>query len=190
MSQFDIEKFKDALQQLMALKAKPYDHKEWKTNGSLADQCSKILESIKETLSDVSAEWGMADAEIYVSKGASYFPKVPWIGILFEGEKPTDGVYPVIVFHKDGVIVACTESIANPQADFSSRCYTAEEIEKRMTDDGKAILPYVDEHMVRDSITWLSYDDVEAMTADKIKMSLRLAIEERQNYRKDHRIGG
>lgn len=190
MSQFDIEKFKDALFKFKELKAKPYDHNEWKTNGSLADQCSKILESIKETLSDVSAEWGMADAEIYVSKGAGNFPKDPWIGILFEGEKPTDGVYPVLGFYEDGLTICCVESFSQPQADFSSRCYTAEEIEKRMTDDGKAILPYVDEHVVRDSMTWLSYDDVEAMTADKIKMSLRLAIEERQNYRKDHPIGG
>lgn len=189
MKQFDIEKFKKALQQFTELKAKhtPYNGEEWKTNSSKKDnpagECVEILEAIKKTLADVSAEWGMADAEIYVSKGAGYFPKVPWIGILFKGERPTDGVYPALGFYEDGFIVSCTASFSRPQPEFQKLCYKRGEIKLLKADNGESISEYVNVRTAKDSVTWFPYDALAKTSASAIENAVRKAIDVHYAYR-------
>lgn len=189
MSRFNIEKFKEALQQFKELKAKntPYDCEKWKTNSgeenSLADRCVKILESIKNTLAEVSAEWKMDGAEIYVCKGAGYFPKVPWIGILFSGEKPTDGVYPVIGFYEDGLAIGCVESFSRPQGDFWKRCFTPTEVKKaKKSEGGGSSFRHIAVHM-SSKTKWFAFSDMDGITAEKLEEAVRSAVEEYHAWR-------
>lgn len=189
MKQFDIQKFREVMSEFCALKTAntPYDRETWKTNSSEEDgparKCIAILESVKGFLADVSAEWGMDGAKIHVSKGAGYFPKVPWIGILFKNEKPTDGVYPALGFYEDGFIVSCTASFARPQSQFLKRCYTKEEIKLLKADNGESISEYVNIRTAKDSITWFAYRDDAKLTEDRIKEALRKAIDVYHGYR-------
>lgn len=194
MKQFDIQTFKSKVREFKELKAKhtPYNGEEWRTNSTEEDKparaCVKILESIKDTLENVRAEWKLKGATIHISKGAGYFPKVPWIGILFEGEKPTEGVYPAFGFYEDGFIVSCTASFARPQPEFQKLCYTKDEIKCAKADNGESISEYVNIRTAKDSVTWFPYDALAKMTASSIKKAVRKAIDVHGKYRKLHPV--
>lgn len=189
MKEFNIRRFKDALLRFKALKAEhpSYNYKEWKMDSTdmecLARRCTEILEDIKATLADVRVEWGMADVNIYVCRGAGYFPKIPWIGLLFRGEKPTDGVYPALGLYEGGMAVGCVESFSRPQGDFWKRCFTPQEID----DAQKASSPsaqYATVYMSR-STRWLAFADMDALTAEDVEKAVRGAIDEYRAWRKE-----
>lgn len=126
---FSEEAFNDALSEYYKFrKEHPYYYLDWRTNGENAYECKKRIEKIAESLRPaldaltVAVEAPMKFA-LRVSSGASYFPKNPWIAILFGGETPTRGVYPVCYFYgeDEGFIIGCTESIRNPQQGFSEQ---------------------------------------------------------------------
>lgn len=185
MKQFDIQKFKDALSEFKNLKTAntPYECEMWKTNstkrGGLADQCMKILDNVKKTLEGVRAEWGMDKAKIYVSKGAGYFPKVPWIGIMFNDDKPNDGVYPALGFYEEGLAVGCVESFFQPQ-NFSKWCYTPDDIRKARKTSAPLSL-YATVHMSRKT-KWFAFSDMDGITAEKLEEAVRSAVDEYQAW--------
>ena len=98
MREFPIDEFRSAMNDFVRLKKKysPYNYQEWKTNlsddNSPSNQCKKILGRMKEVLEIMLTNFAEQTAKVYCCKGASYFPKVPWIGIMFEGETPN--IYP------------------------------------------------------------------------------------------------
>lgn len=146
-----------------------------------ARACVKILESIKDTLENVRAEWKLKGATIHISKGAGYFPKVPWIGILFKGEKPADGVYPVFWLYEDGLTIACVESFTRPQVDFPRSCDLS-----KGTDPGAR---HTSVHMAKGSVTWIPYDGLGKLTASSIEKAVRKAIDAYHAYRKKVPVG-
>lgn len=193
MGKFDIDGFRQALEEFRSLKQKypKYDYREWRIDKNdrkcPASRCADVMAKVKAALEGVREEWGFADATVHCSAGSGYYPDVPWIGIMFGEEKPTNGVYPALGFHRDGLIVSCTESFVNPQVDFSNDCYTAEEIEKQKTDDGKGDSPHVNEHMAKGAVTWFPYGDEKAMAEGNIETALRLAIKKHHDYRQAHK---
>ena len=109
-------------------KLHPYYYLDWRTNGENAKQCKIILHEIADALrpvvDQVVSEFGKLPYSIRVSSGASYFPKNPWIAILFHGETPTDGIYPVLGFWGEdsmGFLLGCTESCQNPKPGFAEK---------------------------------------------------------------------
>lgn len=102
----------------------PYYYLEWSTKKSLVDgnaaQCDKLLSATMVALRPLLKEFGIPSSGLKKCTGASYYPRQPWIGIFSKGEKPNDGVYPVISFAEDGkgVYVGCTESHEKPQEGF------------------------------------------------------------------------
>lgn len=187
MNPFDLQTFKEALRKFKDLKAKhkTYNGYEWKTNSTdenaPARKCAEILDSIKKTLADVSAEWGLKGAKIHISKGAGYFPKVPWIGILFEGEKPADGVYPVFWLYEDGLTIACVESFTRPQVDFPRLC--------DLSKDTDPCARHTSIHMAKGSVTWIPYDALVKLTVSSIEKAVRKAIDVYHAYRKNVPVG-
>ena len=192
MKDFPIDEFRSVMNDFVCLKKKysTYNYQEWKTNlsndNSPSNQCNKILGRLKELLEIVLENLSVQNAKVYTCKGASYFPKVPWVGIMFEGETPTDGVYPVLSLYDDGFIVGCVESISRPQLNFSSRCYSAEEI-KNGLESGVQWFNYVDEHCSK-KCQWFSFERIDEITALQIEDSFRSAIKEYRDY-KEHLTG-
>lgn len=191
MKDFPVDEFRSVMNDFVCLKKKysKYNYQEWKTNlsddNSPTNQCKKILGRLKELLEIVLENLSVQDAEVYTCKGASYFPKVPWVGIMFEGENPTDGVYPVLSLYDDGFIVGCVESISRPQLNFASRCYSAEEI-KKGRGSGAQLFRYVDEHCSK-KCQWFSFDEIYEISAQQIEEAFQSAIVEYKDY-KEHLI--
>ena len=192
MKDFTVDEVRSVMKDFVCLKKKysTYNYQEWKTNlsddNSHSNQCKKILGRLKELLEIVLENLSVQDAEVYTCKGASYFPKVPWVGIMFEGENPTDGVYPVLSLYDDGFIVGCMESISRPQLNFASRCYSAEEI-KKGRGSGAQLFRYVDEHCSK-KCQWFSFERIDELTAMQIEDAFQSAIMDYKNY-KEHLIG-
>ena len=155
----------------------PYYYKEWTTNSEVVIGCKKILDAIADHIKKIVTQIvGDRIFTIKVSQGASYFPKVPWIGLMFEGETPTDGVYPVIVFFEKGLVVGCVESLMKPQRDFSAKFGFS--LEKLETSNNR-LCEYADEHMSYES----SFFDLNEIDFDKLNKSLQTAIEVYDRYR-------
>lgn len=136
--QFDIKKFNGLIRGFFELKQKtdPYYYKEWRTNGTLARECAKILDGIRQQLDFLIAAERLLERIKYsvkCCKGASWYPRVPWIGILCEGEKPMNGVYPVIAFQSKEWYVGCVESAAKQQEDFAERYNLKHRTEENLT---------------------------------------------------------
>jgi len=129
MLEFSEEKFNDALKRYYQYRdSHPYYYLDWRTNGSIAKECKSLLQPIADGLRAlvtvlVSDKENLKDFKIRISSGAAYFPRNPWIAVLFKGESPTDGIYPVFSFYDNdsGFLIGCTESIRNVQPDFSER---------------------------------------------------------------------
>lgn len=192
MKDFSIDEFRSAMNDFVHLKKMypTYHFQEWKTNlsddNSPSNQCKKVLERLKDLLEIVLTDLSVQNAKVYTCKGASYFPKVPWIGIIFEGETPTDGVYPVLSLYDDGFIVGCMESISRPQLNFASRCYSDEEIEKGR-ESGSQLFKYIDEHCSK-KCQWFSFEKIQELTELQIEGAFQSAIDEYKDY-KEHLRG-
>lgn len=130
MTMFDENKFNEALQNYYKFKT---DHKyyylEWRTNSKNALDCkiklNGIASLIPSIIKDIDKDLKFT---VKVSSGASYFPRLPWIGVFFSKETPTNGVYPVLGFYgdDDGLFIGCTESIKIEQPNFSKEFHDDE----------------------------------------------------------------
>lgn len=158
----------------------PYHHKEWRTNSNVVADCKQILNTIADYVKTIVTQIiGDRSFTIKVSQGASYFPKTPWIGVMFEGETPTNGVYPVIAFYDDGFIIGCVESLMKPQRDFSAKFgFSLETLSKLKTENDR-LHEHADEHMSNES----SFFDPSEVDFDKLSKSLETAIKVYDQYR-------
>lgn len=126
MKQFDIKAFNDALQAFYKLKlaSEPYDYRAWGTNATLTKSVKEYLGKLKVQIEGLFEKYCFLDGKtfkVHVANGSGWYPRIPWIGILVDGETPRDGVYPVMSFRADHWHIGCVESVANPQGDFSER---------------------------------------------------------------------
>lgn len=132
MATFDEKKFNDLLKSYYEfVSTHKYYYLDWRTNSSNALNCKEILNKIVSQLKNIINDNDINEGKNYtikVSSGASYFPRLPWIGVFFDNEKPTNGVYPVLGFYgdNDGFFVGCTESISNVQPNFSKKFHNKE----------------------------------------------------------------
>lgn len=125
MEEFNFGVFKKALDEFFALKEKysPYDYRAWTTSktreNTPAAQCRGILERMRKELKAFVS--GMRPLpNVRPSHGAAYFPRHPWIALLFgKKNKPTDGIYPALGLSEHGMIVGCVESIGRLQPQFA-----------------------------------------------------------------------
>lgn len=192
MGKFDIDGFRRALGEFRSLKQErpEYDYREWRIDKGdakcPASRCAEIMAKVKAALEGVRDEWEFSEAIVHCSAGSGYYPDVPWIGIMFGDEKPTNGVYPAFGFYADGFIVSCTASFARPQTQFLKLCYTKEEIKRLKADNGDPISEYVNRRMAKDSITWFAYRDDAKLTEERIKAAVRKAIDVHHDYRKSY----
>lgn len=148
VAQFDASEFNRLLGAYFAYRDEhPYDSRTWKTSGELAKGCRDVLKSIADQLEALVArileDEGLdVGFRMHISRGAGIFPKIPSILVLFDGEKPTNGVYPEFRFLENhaGWYVACVESARHPQGDFAQRfCRTDaldEDVRNRLRDMG------------------------------------------------------
>ena len=178
MAEFDIAKFNELIREYYKFRSEhPYHYLDWRTNGENAKKCKNILDNLAVQLKILVGEF-VADVkfDIRVSKGASYFPKSPWIGVMFEGEKAKNGVYPVFSFNEEdrGFLVGCVDSIANPQPNFQKYCFTSDEIRKL----GSPIS--YDEHLAKNAKWFPAESDVKR---EELSEAFRNAIEIRNQYR-------
>ena len=187
MNDFTIEEFRSVMNDFTLLKGKysPYNYHEWRTNNSEVDspanQCKRILERLKRLIEAILEKLAVTDAKVYCCKGASYFPKVPWIGIMFRGEEPTDGVYPVLSLSTDGLLIGCVESIKRPQRNFASRCYSFEEINKGRKSNNPSFNS-IDEHCSK-KCQWFSFTRLSDISAQEIESAIKGAIEDYRDYK-------
>lgn len=138
VTQFDVSEFNRLVGAYFAYRDKhPYSVGTWKTGGELAKGCRDILKSIAVQLEALVArileDEGLdAGFSMHVSRGAGIFPKVPSILVLFDGERPTNGVYPEFRFlgNHAGWYVACVESVKHPQGDFAQRFCRADALDE------------------------------------------------------------
>lgn len=126
MKRFDVKAFNDALQAFYKLKlaSEPYDYHAWGTNATLTKSVKAHLSKLKVQIECLFEKYCFLDGKtfkVYVANGSGWYPRIPWIGILVDGETPRDGVYPVMSFRADHWHIGCIESVANPQGDFSER---------------------------------------------------------------------
>lgn len=142
---FDFGKFKEALSEFYSLKEKhtPYYYREWTTSSDKADsptaKCKVILEKLAKQIELLTKSFpGTLDKrpEPHPCRGATYFPRHPWVSILFRNEKQTDGLYPALGLSEYGMIVACGESERRPQPQFDKIRLTGENI----ADEGDDVL--------------------------------------------------
>ncbi len=141
VTQFDVSEFNRLVGAYFAYRDEhPYSVSTWKTSGELAKGCRDILKSIAVQLEALVArileDEGLdAGFSMHISRGAGIFPKVPSILVLFEGERPTNGVYPEFRFleNHSGWYVACVESAKHPQGDFAQRFCRAD----ALNEDGR-----------------------------------------------------
>lgn len=127
MGTFDINEFNNLLQRYCELKRAhtPYICYDWVTDGKLVEECLRILMPMGE-LVNIFLEKYVKDGHSFVvriSRGCRYFPKYPWIAVLFNDEKPSQGVYPHISLRETCWYVGCCDSKWKPQGDFSKRYY-------------------------------------------------------------------
>lgn len=148
VAQFDVSEFNRLVGAYFAYRDEhPYDSRTWKTSGDLAKGCRDVLKSIAGQLEALVARI-LEDEDLdvgfrmHISRGAGIFPKIPSILVLFDGEKPTNGVYPEFRFLENhaGWYVACVESAMQPQGDFAQRFCRAdaldEDVRSRLRDMG------------------------------------------------------
>lgn len=126
MKSFDIKKFNECLRAFYQLKreSEPYDYRAWGTNATLTKNVKEHLGQLKEQIEGLFEKYGfLGDKQftVHVANGSGWYPRIPWIGVLVDGEKPRDGVYPVVSFRADYWHIGCIESFAKPQGDFSER---------------------------------------------------------------------
>lgn len=182
MNCFDIIKFKNFYFAYLELRKRSgaYNYSEWRTGGKYAKECKSILDDVKSQLELILTELGERGFEVYCCKGASYYPKRPWIAILFAGEQPTDGVYPVLDFTDgaNGLIIGCVESVARPQYGFTEEYSCGEEC--LVQSNG-----YIDEHFSKHSVM-LSASQVEKLTFEEFSGYLRNVLDECHSYRREH----
>lgn len=96
------KKFNELINSYYEYKDKhPYRGAEWRANGENARACVGILtqigEQIRQLINDENLVHGY-HYEVHVSQGVGCFPRSPWVGLLFNNERPTHGVYPVFGF--------------------------------------------------------------------------------------------
>lgn len=126
MKRFDIKAFNDGLKAFYQLKleSEPYDYRAWGTNATLTKDVKQYLGKLKEQIEALFEKYGFLEGKqfkVHVANGAGWYPRIPWIGVLVDGEKPRNGVYPVVSFRVDHWHIGCIESFAKPQGDFSER---------------------------------------------------------------------
>lgn len=116
MGKYNDKKINDLINSYYEYKDQhPYRGAEWRTNSENARTCVNILTQIGELIRQLINEENLVRGyqyEVHVSRGAGYFPRSPWVGFLFNNERPTRGVYPVFGFFGDdaGCYFACTRS--------------------------------------------------------------------------------
>lgn len=123
---FDVKAFNEALQTFYKLKlaSEPYDYHAWGTNATLTKSVKAQLSKLKVQIECLFEKYCFLDGKtfkVHVANGSGWYPRIPWIGILVDGESPREGVYPVMSFRADHWHIGCIESVANPQGDFSER---------------------------------------------------------------------
>ena len=96
--------------------------KEYESTGGAWMRDDPRCESAREALHEIQVwaqtEFGFYDGiclTVDVSKGAGNFPKVPWVCLLPEGQKATDGVYVSICFGREGngAVAGFAESVTS-----------------------------------------------------------------------------
>ena len=103
----------------------PYYYLEWSTKKgspeSNAAVCGRLLDRVAECLEKLLKDAGIPTGNVRKCSGKSYYPREPWIGVFYKGEKANDGVYPIIFFSEDGrfVYAGCTASLESHQPHFA-----------------------------------------------------------------------
>ena len=182
MAEFDIAKFNELIREYYKFRSEhPYHYLDWKTNDENAIKCKDILGALATQLNILVSKIPIAGVKFvtHVSKGASYFPRSPWIGVMFEGEKAKNGVYPVLSFSGEGkgFFVGCVDSIANPQPNFQKYCFTSDEIKDNHVSEPS--ISY-DEHLAKGAKWFPAESDVKR---EDLYEAFRNAIEIRNQYR-------
>lgn len=185
MMKFNIDEFKRSLLEFKKLKEEhPYRRCEWATNDGLAKRCLDVMNKLRDSLASMLGDMHVEGAKVLYSRGAGFFPRNPWLGVIFDGEAFTDGVYPVITLYEDGLIIACVESIARPQGDFQrDYCFSSAEIgvgRKRGVDP---VTTHVDEHTSRNA-RWHSFNKLDELSERWVKEAFATAIDEYECFRK------
>ncbi len=185
MMKFNIDEFKITLLEFKKLKEEhPYRRCEWATNGGLAKTCLDIMNKLRDALASMLGDMHVEGAKVLYSRGAGFFPRNPWLGVIFDGEAFTDGVYPVITLYEDGLIVACVESIARPQGDFQrDYCFSSAEIREGRKRGVDPVTTHVDEHTSR-SARWHSFNKLDELSERWVKEAFATTIDEYERFRK------
>ena len=159
MKEFDYSGLKSEIEAFYDLKKtnSPYDYKKWKISSTddncLASKTSRILTRIRDQIEILCKDFAQDNAfEVRICKGASYFPKIPWIGVFFNGERATDGVYPFMSFPDAGIVIGCVESLVEPQQDFSKEYGFPPNVIGENRKSGRAVFDYLDEHYSKKSV--------------------------------------
>lgn len=136
MRKFDIKIINTKVREYFDLKQKniPYKRSKWSVNDALAMKCKSILDAIAEQIEILIKEEILLDEfEVKVSEGVGYYPNSPWIAVLYKGETPSCGVYPVLGFYVENWYIGCVDSWQNPQKGFSQKFHY--EKRKRFSQD-------------------------------------------------------
>lgn len=123
MSGFDIARFNNLIRQYYDFKCNhPYDVNTWRANSANAHSCRVILEGLAREIEQLIGEYNLIDGgySVQISNGAGLYPKNPSIGVFYGGDKPTNGVYPVLGFlnGESGFFIACVCSFTNDKEGF------------------------------------------------------------------------
>ena len=166
-----------------------YNYLEWGTSKtdkeSLAHECGSRLKDLKIHLTDFLKDIKIRGARIKECKGASFFPRQPWVGIFFKDETPTNGVYPIVFFPEDGsgFVVGCTESLRVGQIDFSQKyCELGGSVEELQEYD--KVRQFMDGHLALGA-KWFSADD---FSIEEFTTAILHAVDIWRKYREEHPI--
>ena len=154
---FDFEEFKKAIEDYYSFRKEcgEYDSRSWKIDSSnkncLASRCSEKLKSIGRQIENLCKKLNRGNFQVRPCRGASIYPRNPWIGIFFNNEKATDGVYPFLSLCEDGLVVGCVESLMEPQESFSSNFGFTQNAITEGRDENDALYKHVDVHYSRET---------------------------------------
>jgi len=94
------------------------------TNHPVALEIKEILSNTAEIIGRKLADQGVEYSEIRISEGQGNFSSTPWVDILPHGQEPKDGIFPGLIFDKQGrgVVFGCMESVDNRKGLYIKRC--------------------------------------------------------------------